>query len=304
MSTIDFSKLPAPHVVETLSFEDIYAERKADLIALYAYDAAKQAEIQATLDLESEPLTKLLQENAYREMIWRARVNNAAKSVMVGFATGSDLDQLAANVNLERLITVTADNTVIPPVEEEKESDDELRIRIVDSYEGLSVAGPSGAYEFHAKSADGRVFDVKATSPSPAVVTVSILARAGDGTAPADLITVVDKALNAESVRPVADRVTVQSAAIVNYSVQAELFIYPGPEAEPILEASIAKLKTYIASVKKIGRDINRSGIFAALHVEGVQRVNLVSPAADIVISETQAGYCTGYTVTIGGTDE
>lgn len=304
MATIDFSKLPAPSVVETLRFEDIFAERKAALIALYSDQPDKQGEITETLEIESEPLVKLLQENAYREMIWRARVNNAAKSVMVAFSTGSDLDQMAANVGLVRLVTVAEDNTVIPNVEEQLETDDELRERVVDSYEGLSVAGPSGSYEFHAKTADGRVLDVKATSPSPAVVVVSILARAGNGEAPADLISTVDSVLNSEDVRPVADRVTVQSAEIVNYNVQAEIYIYPGPEAEPIREASIAKLVSYIAGIKKIGRDINRSALYAALHVEGVQRVNLISPAADVVISDTQAAYCDWYTVDIGGTDE
>lgn len=304
MASIDFSKLPAPAVVETLSFEDILAERKANLISLYAFDTEKQEQIAATLELESEPLTKLLEENAYREMIWRARVNNAAVSVMVGFATDTDLDQLAANVNLTRLITTPADNTVIPAIQEELESDEELRARIVDSYEGLSVAGPAGSYEFHARSADGRVLNVKAISPSPAVVTVSILARAGNGQAPADLISIVDKALNGEDVRPVADRVTVQSAEIVNYSIDAVIYIYPGPEAEPIRQAAISRLQAYISSQKKIGRDINRSAIFAAIHVEGVQRVQLNSPAADVVMSDTQAAFCTGYAVTVGGTDE
>ena len=49
----------------------------------------------------------------------------------------------------------------------------------------------------------------------------------------ADLLAVVDAALNDEDVRPVADRVTVQSASIVNYAVEAVLYLYPGPEAEP-----------------------------------------------------------------------
>ena len=46
------------------------------------------------------------------------------------------------------------------------------------------------------------------------------------------------------------------------------------------------------------------SGLYAALHREGVQNVNLTAPGADIVIDSHQAAYCTGTTVTIGGTDE
>ncbi|MGZ9909893.1 baseplate assembly protein, partial [Escherichia coli] len=53
-----------------------------------------------------------------------------------------------------------------------------------------------------------------------------------------------------------------------------------------------------------LGRDIRRSAIFAALHVEGVQRVELASPLADVVLNKTQAASCTEWSVTNGGTDE
>ena len=54
----------------------------------------------------------------------------------------------------------------------------------------------------------------------------------------------------------------------------------------------------------RLGRDIRRSALFATLHVEGVQRVELQEPAADVVLDETQAAYCTGYAITLGGVDE
>jgi len=38
--------------------------------------------------------------------------------------------------------------------------------------------------------------------------------------------------------------------------------------------------------------------------VEGVQRVELAAPAADIVLDETQASWCSNYSVTVGGNDE
>ncbi len=41
-----------------------------------------------------------------------------------------------------------------------------------------------------------------------------------------------------------------------------------------------------------IGNIVARSGIFDALHTEGVQRVELISPAADIVASKEQAPEC------------
>ncbi len=302
MATIDLSQLPAPDVVEALDYETLLAERKATLISLYPAD--QQAAIARTLTLESEPIVKLLQENAYREIILRQRVNEAARANMAAFALGGDLDQLGANNGVSRLTITPADDTAIPPVAAVMESDDDFRLRVAGAFEGLSVAGPTGAYEYHAKSADGRVADASAISPSPAVVTVTVLSREGDGTAPADLLSVVDKALNDENVRPVADRVTVQSAAIVEYRVDATLFIYPGPEAEPIRAAAEARLTAFVSAQRRLGRDIRQSALFAALHVEGVQRVMLTSPAADVVLDKTRAAYCTEYSITVGGSDE
>ena len=220
-SPIDLSRLPAPDVVEPLDYESILAERKAALIALYP--EAEQADIAALLELESEPLTKLCEENAYRELHWRQRVNEAAKAVMLAYSSKTDLDQLAANSNIERLVTDPGDPDAVPPVPPTYESDDDLRLRAQRAWEGLSVAGPTKAYEFHALSADGRVADATAISPSPCVAVVTVLSRLGDGTATQDLIDVVTAALSAEDVRPVGDRLTVQSAAIVAYSVDATL---------------------------------------------------------------------------------
>lgn len=302
MATIDLSQLPAPVVVETLDYETLLAERKNTLISLYPEE--QREAIVRTLSLESEPIVKLLQENAYREVLLRQRINEAAKGVMVAYALDADLDQLGANNGVERLTITLSDSTTIPPTAAVMESNDDYRARIAAAFEGLSVAGPTGAYEYHARSADGRVADASAISPSPAVVTVTVLAREGDGTAAADLLAVVDKELNDENVRPVADRVTVQSAEIVKYAIEAEIYVYPGPEAEPIRAASEAKLAAYVTAQKRLGRDIRLSAMYAAIHVEGVQRVNLIQPAADVVLNKTQAAYCTGYTLSVGGSDE
>lgn len=300
--TIDLSQLPPPVVVEPLDFETLFNERKEAFIALYPED--EQDVIRRTLSLESEPVTMLLEENCYRELLLRQRVNEAARAVMVAYSVSSDLDNLAANFNVERLTITPEDDSVVPPVPAVMESDADLRVRTPQAFEGLSVAGPTAAYEFFGLSADGRVADVSAVSPTPACVTISVLSREGDGTASQELIDIVFSALNGEEVRPVADRVTVQAAQIVPYEIDATLYIYPGPESEPIRQASEQKLQAYIADQRRLGRDIRLSAIYAVLHVEGVQRVELAQPLADMVLDDTQASNCTGYTITVGGYDE
>jgi len=288
VAVIDLSQLPAPEVVEVPDFETLLAERKAAFIALHPVD--EQEAVRRTLALESEPVVKLLQENAYREILLRQRINEAAQAVMVAYALGSDLDQLAANYNLTRLTITPANPEAIPPVEAEMETDDDLRLRVPDAFEGLSVAGPKAAYEFYAKSADGRVADVSATSPAPAEVLITVLSREGDGTAPADLLTVVDSALNHESVRPVADRVTVQGAAIFPYRVEARLHLYDGVVAGPCLDAANAALAAYLKEQAKLGRSVRHDSYGAVLRVAGVDWVEMIEPARDIIMDRTQAG--------------
>lgn len=300
--TIDLSQLPDPDIVEALDFETIYAENKADFLTLVP--AAIRESVEATLVLESEPLAIMLQHYSYRELLLRQRINEAARATMVSHATGNDLDNAAARFGVSRLVIQEGDDTATPPVEEIKESDSALRPRIPAAFETLSTAGPTAAYEAHARAASGKVLDVKASSPQPSEVLVSVLSTVGDGTADADLLAVCAAALSDEDVRPVGDRVTVQSAEIVDYEIEAELFFYAGPEQEPILSAAQESIATYAANQRRIGRDVRRSAAIAALHVAGVQHVNLIKPAADIIISATQASNCTGITVRNGGTDE
>ena len=295
MSTITLSQLPQPNVIEVLDYETILAERKAYFVSLYPAD--QQAAIAATLALESEPITKLLQENAYRELILRQRINDAAVANMLAWAKGSDLDNLVANWKVQRLIIQPGDDTATPPVPEIKEDDEALILRALMAWDGLSVAGPTGAYEYFALSADGKVADAKGSSPAPAEALVTILSTKGNGTANATLIAKVTQALSHEDKRPVADRLTVQSAGIIHYTITAKLHIdSQGAEADVVLQAARDRLAAFINPRRRIGVEIPRSAIDAALHVQGVRKVDLIG-WADITPSATQAAYCTAFTV-------
>lgn len=291
-TVIDLSRLPAPNVVEALDFEAIFQAMLSDL---RARDPAFSALV------ESDPAYKILQVAAYRELLIRQRVNDAARAVMLAFAKGADLDHIGANYGVERLLITPADDTTIPPTPAQYESDEDFRARIQLSPEAYTTAGSEGSYVYHGLAADGEVKDVQAVSPEPGDVTVYVLSRAGDGTASPELLATVTEALNAEKVRPMTDRVTVLSASVSNYVIEAELVMYPGPDPEVVLQTAIDAVNAYAAAQHRIGYDVTRSGIFAALHQPGVQNVILTAPATDLIMDEGQASYCTGITVTQGG---
>jgi len=297
-AAIDLSQLPAPQIVEQIDFEVILAERKAYMISLSPIE--EQAEIAARLEMESEPLTKLLQENAYRETIWRQRVNEASIANLLALAKGPDLDQLAGNFNVQRLVVQEAKPLAVPPVARIMESDDSLRERAQMFWEGLSTAGPRNSYIFHARGADGRVADATAESPSPAVAVVTVQSLLGDGTAPPDLIAAVKTYLSDDDRRPVGDRLTVQGAQILRYQVKAKLYLLTsGPESEPIIAAAEQRLLAYVSQRRRLAMEVSESALHAALFVEGVRKVVLEN-WVDIVATKAQAPYCTGVTVTRG----
>lgn len=297
-AAIDLSQLPPPQIVEQIDFEQILAERKAYMISLWP--AEEQPQIAARLEIESEPLTKLLQENAYRETVWRQRVNEASLANLLATARGTDLEQLAGNFNVKRLVIQQGKANAVPPILTLMEGDDSLRERAQMAWEGLSTAGPRNSYIFHARAADGRVADATAESPSPAVAVVTVQSLLGDGTAPPELLAVVNAYLSDEDRRPVADRLTVQGAQILNYQVKAKLYLLSsGPESEPILAAAEKRLLAYVHQRRRLGMEVSESALHAALHVEGVRKVELEG-WVDIVATKAQAPYCTGITLSRG----
>lgn len=297
-AAIDLSLLPAPQIVEQIDYELILAERKAYAISLWPIE--EQPKIAARLERESEPLTKLLEENAYRETLWRQRVNEASIANLLALAKGPDLDQLAGNFNVKRLVVQEAKPQANPPVAQLMESDDSLRERAQMSWEGLSTAGPRNSYIFHARASDGRVADATAESPSPAVAVVTVQSLLGDGTAPADLLAAVNTYLSDDDRRPVADRLIVQGAQVIRYPVKAKLYLLTsGPESEPILAAAEQRLLAYVSQRRRLGMEVSESAVHAALHVEGVRKVELEN-WVDIVATQAQAPFCTDVTVTQG----
>ncbi|WP_426088377.1 baseplate assembly protein [Janthinobacterium sp. PSPC1-1] len=163
----------------------------------------------------------------------------------------------------------------------------------------LPVAGPKASYEFHARSSDGRVKDASATSPAPASVTVTVLANNDTGIADAALLATVARALNAEDVRPLGDRLSVQAAQVINYQIEATLFIGVGPKVPILLDAVRVSQPR-----RPLGHSIYRSACSAAAHVEGVRKVVLTSPAADIELNATQAARCTAIKLNVVVSDE
>lgn len=274
-TAIDLSKLPAPKVIEELSYETIFQNS-------LNYFLEKNPNY-STL-LESDPAMIILEVAAYLELVLRNRINEAAKATMLAYATESDLENLAASLGVQKLVG---------------ETDDQLRQRVQLAPEAFTNAGSVGAYTFHALSASSDIKSVSVKSPNPGEVLVTILSKTGNGTASEELIDAVLEKLSEEDVRPLTDNVSVQSAAIVNYSVEAVITVYSGPSSAVVETEARADLNKFLDERHAIGKLVALSGIYDALHVDGVKKVQLVHPTSDIVTTDEQAAYCNNITISI-----
>jgi len=311
-TAIDLSQLPAPTVVEQMSYEDIRAQAVAKLLAdLPTFDAT----------VLSDPAVKVLEVFCYREMLLRQTFNERARQVMLAYAKGSNLDQLGALLNVARL---------------PGEQDAPYKARIQLAPEAFSVAGPASAYRYYALSAANTLADASVTSPRPdnlralmrgvladhganaglvaavtaaldgaiwpGTVVVSLLSALGDGSASDDEIEAVELAVSAdEDVRPLTDWPQVRSAEIIDYEIDIDLVLFSGPDETIVLAAAQEGVEAYKAASRKLGRSITRAGLYAAAVVAGVQNALINKPVADVAIAKTQCANCVGTAVRIAG---
>ncbi len=289
---VNLAQLPAPQLVETFAPETLRVAVIADFVALYPeFNALTPA----------DPAIKELELLAYRELLLRHRVNEAGLSRMLAFATGGDLDHIAAHYFLTRKTIVAADPATNAPAV--LESDDDLRARVQRAPEGWSVAGPVGGYISRAMQADDDVRFASAISPEPCEIVVTVQSYSGGGVPSAALIAAVNAFLSEEDARPLGDRLTVQAAAPVDYTINAALYLYDGPDTALVLSAATAALALYRAKNERLGNDITLSGVMAALHVAGVQRVEL-SGFVPLIIGPHQFARATALNIVFGGRDD
>lgn len=284
IASLDLSRLPAPEVVARLDYEAIRAAHIEDFRTRWpAFDAL----------LESDPVIKLIEDNAYREFLLRGGMNDSAKSVMLAFAQKGDLEQIGARYGVKRLTIVPA--TDLTP--EVMESDEDLRSRIQLAAERLPWSGmTAGGYVFRARTAAPSVKDVGLIKRPGGQVDLVLLGRDGDGTVSGELVAAVYAALNAEDAAQLTDIVTVRGAAIVPYWPTIMLRLRRGPDPAVVQTAAEAGVRAYAFARHKVGYPVYAQQLEAAASVGGVEQA--IVDIADVVPGADGAAWLAGLTIT------
>lgn len=285
-TAINLSGLTPPDVIETLDYEAIVTEMRDELVARFPA-------IEGVIDLESEPARKLIEAFAYREMLLRARINDAARSVLLASSYGSNLDHLAALFATARMQIEDATGALVA------EDDARLRRRVQLAPEAFSVAGPAGAYIYHALSAAPWARDATAIMTQPGRVRVTLLREGTDPTPNLAERETVRLSLIDNDVRPLTDMVEVLGPEVRRTEITATLTLYPGPDGSVVRERALAAVSEWVEANRMLGMNLRRSALFAKLHQEGVHSVELASPAEDIVLGPTEVYAIDAITVTV-----
>jgi len=232
----------------------------------------------------------------------RTYADVAATCIDVG-TTGNELaaGQISKMVDLIAYVA-SVTNTTTSEGGAAIEDDDDYRERIHLAPESFSVAGPTGAYEYWAKTASSLIVDVSVTSPTPGTVEVRPLL--GGGVIPGtEIMEAVDAVVNNVNIRPLTDQVEVLAPTAVSYDVVLTYYIASSNSA---LASSIqASVTTAIAAYvlwqkSKLGRDINPSELILRIMAAGAKRVAVTTPVYT-ALGATSVAVAGTITATYGG---
>lgn len=281
---IDLTTLATPRVIETVSYASILDQAIADLKERFlksgiTYDVG---------NLETDPAKILVEVSSAREIIIRQRINDAAKANLIAYASGSDLDHLAAFYDVTRLAG---------------ENDIQLRARVVLAIQARSPGGSSYWYKQAALRADTRIKDVVVYRETfwP-IIHVAVLSSQDGGVPDQAMLDAVTAEIMGERVRLLNDTIIVEAAVTQTVDIAADVWLLPDASSNLVTDLEGILRKAW-QEESGVGFDLEISWLESRLHVEGVKKVVVTSPSASIINSEGSATALGTITLTNKGRD-
>lgn len=281
---IDLSNLNTPGVIETVSFASILDEAITDLRGRFA-----EADVSYDVgNLETDPAKILLEVSSAREIIIRQRINDAAKANLIAYATGSDLDHLAAFYDVTRLAG---------------ENDIQLRARVVLAIQARSPGGSSYWYKQAALRADTRIRDVVVYREEfwP-IIHIAVLSLESGGIPDQQMLDAVTAEVFSDTVRLLNDTLIVEAAVTQTVNIAADVWLLPSA-GTTVFDSLEQTLRNAWQEESGVGFDLEISWIESRLHIDGVKKVVVTSPTASIINPEGTASALGTITLTNKGRD-
>jgi phage-related baseplate assembly protein len=280
-------------VLEKLDVEATLAARMARLKQLWAhYDPPVAAQYDVE-ELEFDPIKINQEVCSYFELLIRDRINQAARSVTLAYAIGTDLDAIASRYpgGVPRL---------------PGESDDRYRRRIWLSPNTLSPHGTAEAYEFWALTAMPSLRDVTAIRSVQhdyyPTILITCLKEPPAEPKPTDEELVTIRAyIQSLSRMGLTDVISVNPPKIRETEYKLMVWLYPGTSPDQALTKIKDNIAKLIDDQYWLGHDHSHTAIHAACRITGVHHVDIVSPEDNVNVPLDWLVRVTSLTVTYGG---
>jgi phage-related baseplate assembly protein len=190
---------------------------------------------------------------------------------------------IAGQINIQvqpRALIASVANVTTSSGGAEREDNEPYRDRIRLAPAQYSVAGPTDAYIYWARTANQSIIDVSVQSPLPGEVKVYPLMVGGE-LPTTDVLDAVFDVLSSDRIRPLTDRVEVLAPTAINYNVNVRYWIGAdkSSNALTIQNAVQQAVSDYVVWQRaKIGRDIVPDELIKRMVTAGAKRVEITEP--------------------------
>lgn len=214
---------------------------------------------------ESDPMSKTIEIAAYRELLVRQKITDTIKKSLLSQSTGNELNQLAQLV-----------------LDENKKVQNSAEIKTAISTLWNDTlyytTGTKSAYQhFVMQFGNGAIRDVNVVNENHAV-TIYILFH--DENIPSDIDKFkneLQKKIEDENIRRITDKIEIQVAKKITYTIKAELMIYANYSSETIEALITEEIEREMDKgvLGGLNKTISTNSLFKLFYKNGVKAVAL-----------------------------
>ena len=191
----------------------------------------------------------------------------------------------------------------------DREDDERYAMRIKLAPASFSVAGPAKAYEYHTLSYSTAIIDAKIYGLEDHPGNVYIHPLLTDGELPqTEFLEALTAYLNADTIRPLTDKLMVSAPTAVNYQITATWYLSKDDinRINQVKEQVTKAVEDYrLWQQSKIGADINPDVLIEYVRKAGAKRIVITEPEYKVV-QQSEVAQCLASAVnlTYGGVEE
>ena len=191
----------------------------------------------------------------------------------------------------------------------DREDDERYAMRIKLAPASFSVAGPAKAYEYHTLSYSTAIIDAKIYGLEDHPGNVYIHPLLTDGKLPqTEFLEALTAYLNADTIRPLTDKLMVSAPTAVNYQITATWYLSKDDinRINQVKEQVTKAVEDYrLWQQSKIGADINPDVLIEYVRKAGAKRIVITEPEYKVV-QQSEVAQCLASAVnlTYGGVEE